>query len=56
MDLKTSLQLGLKSTANALRSNSSLPYPGVGNIELTGGNSTLEDVQAQIQVLFPSLP
>ena len=44
MDLKTSLQLGLKSTANALRSNSSLPYPGVGNIELTGGNSTLEDL------------
>ena len=44
MDLKTSLQLGFKSTANALRSNSSLPYPGVGNIELTGGDSTLENL------------
>ena len=44
MDLKTSLQLGFKSTANALRSSSSLPYPGVGNIELTGGDSTLEEL------------
>ena len=44
MDLKTSLQLGFKSTANALRSNSFLPYPGVGNIELTGGDSTLENL------------
>ena len=44
MDLKTSLQLGFKSTANALRSSSSLPYPGVGNIELTGGDSTLENL------------
>ena len=44
MDLKTSLQLGFKSTANALRSSSSLPYPGVGNIELTGGDLTLENL------------
>ena len=44
MDLKTGCQLGLKSTANAFRSNSSIPYPGVGNIELTGGNLTLEDL------------
>ena len=44
MDLKTSSQLGLKSTANAIRSNSSLPYPGVGNIELVGGDLSLEDL------------
>ncbi len=44
MDLKTSNQLGLKSTANAIRSNSSLPYPGVGNIEMVGGNLSLEDL------------
>ena len=44
MDLKTGCQLGFKSTANALRSNSFIPYPGVGNIELSGGNLTLEDL------------
>ena len=44
MDLKTSSQLGLKSTANAIRSNSSLPYPGVGNIELVGGDLSLDDL------------
>ncbi len=44
MDLKTSSQLGYKSTANALRSSTSLPYPGVGNIELTGGNFTLDNL------------
>ena len=44
MDLKTSSQLGLKSTANASRVSTSLPYPGVGNIELTGGNLSLQDL------------
>ena len=44
LDLKTSNQLGLKSTCNALRSSSTLPYPGVGNIELTGGNLSLDDL------------
>ena len=44
LDLKTSRQLGLKSTANAIRSGSNLPSPGVGNIELKGGEKTLNEL------------
>ena len=40
LDLKTSRQLGLKSTGNATRSGS----PGVSNIELAGGNNTLNEL------------
>ena len=44
LDLKTSNQLGLESTCNAFRSGSALPYPSIGNIELTGGKNTLDDL------------
>ena len=44
LDLKTSRQLGLKSTGNAKRSGSSPPSPGVGNVELTGGFNTLNQL------------
>ncbi len=44
LDLKTSRQLGLKSTGNATRSGSGPPLPGVGNIELKGGVKMLPDL------------
>ncbi len=44
LDLKTSKQLGLKSTSNAFRTGSGYPYPNVGNIELVGGDLTLDEL------------
>ena len=44
LDLKTSRQLGLKSTGNASRSAASPPSPGTGNMELKGGDQSLNDL------------
>tara|TARA_B110000091_G_scaffold197170_1_gene225176 strand:- start:415 stop:1191 length:777 start_codon:yes stop_codon:yes gene_type:complete len=44
LDLSTAAQLGLKSTASAMRGTSSPPSPGVGNLELTPGNQSREDL------------
>ncbi len=47
LDLKTSRQLGLKSTGNAIRSASSPPSPGTGNVELAGGEKSLDELLGQ---------
>jgi PmbA protein len=44
LDLATAAQLGLKSTASAMRGTSSPPSPGVGNLELTPGKQSREDL------------
>ena len=44
LDLKTSRQLGLNSSANASRSAASPPSPSTGNVELTGGKKTLTNL------------
>ena len=47
MDLKTSRQLGLKSSGNASRSVTSPPSPGTGNIELTSGDKSISELLAE---------
>ena len=44
MDLSTARQLGLKSTGNAARGTSSPPGPSMGNLELTQGTASQEDL------------
>ncbi len=44
LDLATARKLGLESTANAVRSPSAPPSPSVGNIALTQGDVTREDL------------
>lgn len=44
LDLATARKLGLKSTANASRGTSSPPSPSVGNIRLTPGTASRQDL------------
>ena len=44
LDLSTASKLGLKSTGSAMRAPSAPPSPGVGNVELTQGVHTREDL------------
>lgn len=48
LDLGTARRLGLRSTGNASRGPSSPPSPSVGNIALTQGNQTRDDLIRQI--------
>ncbi|MBI1494760.1 TldD/PmbA family protein [Halocynthiibacter styelae] len=45
LDLATARQLGMESTASASRGTSSGPSPTAGNVTLTQGNKTLEDLK-----------
>ena len=44
LDLRSARKLKLKPLGNAYRSLSSTPQPGVGNLELSPGDNTLEDL------------
>jgi PmbA protein len=44
LDLSTAAQLGLKSTGSAMRGPSGPPSPGVGNVMLTPGQQSREDL------------
>ena len=44
LDLATASKLGLASTGSAMRAPSSPPSPGVGNVELTQGEHSREDL------------
>ncbi|MFV2002736.1 MAG: metallopeptidase TldD-related protein, partial [Paracoccaceae bacterium] len=44
LDLTTARKLGLKSTANAARGTSAPPAPSVGNIQLTAGSASRDDL------------
>ena len=44
LDLKTSRQLNLEPTGNAMRGGASSPTPGVGNIQVTHGEYSLEEL------------
>jgi len=44
LDLATARKLGMKSTANASRGTSSPPSPSAGNIELTQGNASRDEL------------
>jgi len=48
LDLATARQLGMTSTANAARGTSAPPSPSVGNIALTQGDLSLEELMAQM--------
>lgn len=48
LDLATGRRLGLQSTANAQRGTSQPPSPGLGNITLTPGEATRDDLIAQM--------
>jgi PmbA protein len=48
LDLATARQLGLSSTANASRGTSSPPSPGIGNVALTQGTASRENLVAQM--------
>ncbi len=48
LDLATARQLGLQSTGNASRGTSSPPSPGAGNLALTQGSKTKEDLLADM--------
>ncbi len=48
LDLATARQLKMTSTASATRGTSSPPSPGTSNIDLTQGNTTREDLIAQM--------
>ena len=48
LDLGSARRLGLESTANAARSPSSPPSPSSGNVELTQGSRTREDLMAEM--------
>ncbi len=48
LDLSTARKLGMESTANAMRGTSSPPAPGTGNIALTQGNRTREELLQEI--------
>lgn len=47
LDLATGRQLGLASTANAVRSPSAPPHPAAGNLSLTQGASSRDDLIAE---------
>jgi PmbA protein len=44
LDLSTAAQLGLQSTGSAMRGPSGPPSPGVGNVTLTPGQQSREDL------------
>lgn len=48
MDIATARQLGMQSTASASRGTSAPPSPSISNVALTQGNSTKEDLIAQM--------
>lgn len=48
LDLATGRRLGMESTANASRGTSSPPSPGIGNIALTPGSQSREELLAQM--------
>ena len=48
LDLATARKLGLESTANAARGTSAPPSPSVGNLALTQGSESREDLIAQM--------
>ncbi len=48
LDLSTATKLGLESTANAARGVSSPPSPSAGNLTLTQGTASREDLLAQM--------
>jgi len=48
LDLSTATKLGLQSTANAVRSVSAPPSPSAGNLTLTQGSATREELMAQM--------
>jgi len=52
LDLANARKLGLSSTANAARGTSSAPSPSVWNTSLTQGNSTREELIAQMGTGF----
>jgi PmbA protein len=48
LDLATARQLGLASTGNAARGTSAPPSPAAGNLELTQGSSSRDDLLAEM--------
>ncbi|KFE35212.1 TldD/PmbA family protein [Thioclava atlantica] len=48
LDLATARKLGLQSTANAGRGTSAPPSPGVGNVRLTQGTQSRDDLLAEM--------
>jgi len=48
LDLACARKLGLQSTANASRGTSSPPSPGIGNVTLTQGDKTREELMAEM--------
>lgn len=48
LDLATARKLGMSSTANAARGTSSPPSPSIGNIALTQGTASRDDLIAQM--------
>lgn len=48
LDLATARKLGLESTGNAYRGTSSPPSPGVGNVSLTQGEKTREELISEM--------
>lgn len=52
LDLANARKLGLKSTASAARGTSSAPSPSVWNVSLTQGNSSRDDLIAQMGTGF----
>jgi PmbA protein len=48
LDLSTAAKLGLESTANAGRGPSAPPSPSAGNLALTQGTASREDLMAQM--------
>lgn len=48
LDIATARKLGLKSTANAARGTSAPPAPAAGNVSLTQGTASRDDLLAQM--------
>ncbi|MDG4646821.1 TldD/PmbA family protein [Roseibacterium sp. SDUM158017] len=48
LDLATARKLGLQSTANAARGTGGAPSPSVGNVALTQGGQTLEEMMREM--------
>ncbi|MFV0334878.1 MAG: TldD/PmbA family protein [Tropicimonas sp.] len=48
LDIATARKLGLQSTANAARGTSAPPSPSAGNVTLTQGTASREDLMAQM--------
>ncbi|MAI58507.1 MAG: modulator protein [Rhodobacteraceae bacterium] len=48
LDLSSARKLGVKSTGNAVRSPSSLPSPQVGNVTLSGGSKSRDELVVEM--------